>query len=207
MTDNKLLFLLKTRGAFTAEQVAKELKITKEGARQKLLKLIEQDLVKAISESKGVGRPKQYYVLTALGHQQFPDTHAELTAQLLKTIEQVLGENALNAIINARGTAADLKYSKQLQQAHSLEDKLDQLAKIRTEEGYMAEWSKEDRNYLFVENHCPICIAASQCQGFCQTKINTFRNVLGSTVSIERIEHILLGARRCAYRITPQPSS
>jgi predicted ArsR family transcriptional regulator len=30
-----------------------------------------------------------------------------------------------------------------------------------------------------------------------------FRAVLGTGASVERIDHILAGARRCAYRITP----
>ena len=66
----------------------------------------------------------------------------------------------------------------------------------------MAESRKEGRGFLLVENHCPICVAATACQGFCRTELDTFRDVLGPDVSVERTEHIIAGDRRCVYRIS-----
>ena len=63
-------------------------------------------------------------------------------------------------------------------------------------------WQEEDGSLMLVENHCPICAAATACAGFCRSELETFRSVLSAKV--ERSEHILLGARRCAYRITPR---
>jgi len=54
-----------------------------------------------------------------------------------------------------------------------------------------------------VENHCPICAAAATCQGFCRAERDVFSNVLDARV--ERTEHILQGARRCAYVISLEP--
>ncbi|MHC2298710.1 putative ArsR family transcriptional regulator [Rhizobium mongolense] len=86
--------------------------------------------------------------------------------------------------------------------ASDLASRVRQLTAIRTREGYMADsWMEEDGSFLLVENHCPICAAARACAGFCRSELETFRNVLGANV--ERSEHILLGARRCAYRISP----
>jgi predicted ArsR family transcriptional regulator len=44
----------------------------------------------------------------------------------------------------------------------------------------MAESHAEGGGYLFVENHCPICIAATACQGFCRRR-DVFQDVLGRT--------------------------
>jgi len=38
-------------------------------------------------------------------------------------------------------------------------------------------------------------------QGLCRSELALFRAVLGPGVEVERTEHILAGARRCAYRI------
>ena len=67
----------------------------------------------------------------------------------------------------------------------------------------MADWEKlaPDR-YLLVENHCPVCAAAAACQGLCRSELDVFRAVLGPSVTVERTDHILAGARRCAYEIT-----
>ncbi len=77
---------------------------------------------------------------------------------------------------------------------------------MRTEEGYMAEVKRDQGAFLFIENHCPICAAATACQGFCSTELDLFRAVLGEGVSIERVTHIVSGDRRCAYRVTPLPT-
>ena len=73
--------LLKTRGALTSASIAKELGITNEGARLQLVKFTEEGLVSSFNESTGVGRPKQFFNLTALGNAKFPDTHSELTVK------------------------------------------------------------------------------------------------------------------------------
>ena len=44
--------------------------------------------------------------------------------------------------------------------------------------------------------------AAAICQGFCRSELDAFRRILGPGCRVERTDHILAGARRCAYRIT-----
>jgi predicted ArsR family transcriptional regulator len=86
----------------------------------------------------------------------------------------------------------------------SLEARVNALAKIRAEQGYMAEAARQrDGSFLLIENHCPICAAATACQGLCREELMLFSTVLGDEVNVERTDHILAGARRCAYRITP----
>ena len=62
-------------------------------------------------------------------------------------------------------------------------------------------------SFLFIENHCPICAAATVCQGFCTTEIDLFRAVLGPDASVERAEHIVSGDRRCVYCVRPGSAS
>ena len=57
-------------------------------------------------------------------------------------------------------------------------------------------------SYLLIENHCPICRVAATCTGLCATEMEVFRAALGPEAAIERCDHILAGARRCAYRVT-----
>lgn len=94
-------------------------------------------------------------------------------------------------------------YSKHLMGCQSIQDKLDCLTHIRTEEGYMAGWKKEGNHYLFYENHCPICTVVQQCQQFCQSELNILQQLFGSFAKIERTEFLMDDDRRCSYRITP----
>lgn len=198
----RILMALKMYGSQTATDIGKRLAITGEAVRQQLVRLAEDGLVAPRSESRGVGRPAQFWDLTAEGNAEFPDTHAELTVQLLRTIQSRLGDEALDTIISAREEETRTAYLAEMKNAGSLRERVDRLARLRSAEGYMADWQEmPDGSLLFVENHCPICAAATACQGFCRAEIEVFKSVLGSDVRVERLEHIVLGARRCAYAI------
>src|ERR1700732_5307308 len=189
---DRLLFLLKTRGPQTAGDLGIWLKITAEAARQQLLRLTDEGLVYAKSEVRGVGRPAQLYYLTPAAQRQFPDTHAELTAQLIGEIREVLGEAAMEKLIEVREIGTRKRYDALLSGEQSLARKIARLAEIRNKEGYMANWEKEKgESYLLVENHCPICAAASACSGFCRSEKAIFEHVLGRDVRVERVEHLL----------------
>ncbi|ASZ13350.1 MULTISPECIES: metalloregulator ArsR/SmtB family transcription factor [Chitinophaga] len=198
---DRFLLLLKTRGPQTAAELAGELRITSEGARLQLLKLADEGLVVATTTAKGVGRPVQRWDLTGLGHARFPDAHAELSLQLLETIRHEFGENALDKVIAAREKEQLEKYTQALHQIVDIEERIAVFASIRTTEGYLAEWRRDEEGFLFIENHCPICSAATKCESICISELRTFRTILGEQVSISRIDHIVAGSRRCAYRI------
>ena len=198
---DRLLMLLKTRGPQTAADLGAVLSITGEAARQQLLKLAGDGLVEATAEVRGVGRPSQVWRLTAPGHARFPDTHAELTVQLIHTVKTVLGEGVLERLITAREQETCVTYRAALEGAVDLRERVARLSAIRNREGYMAEWRVEGDSYLLIENHCPICAAATACQGLCRTELELFREVLGAETTVARVDHILAGARRCAYRI------
>lgn len=193
---------LKMHGALSTAALGKLLGITGEAARQQLSRLAEQDLVAASSEAKGVGRPLQLWRLTAAAQARFPDTHANLTAQVLEIIRTHMGAAALDTIINIREAETRAKYEKELAGKAKLSAKVAALAALRSEEGYMADWQEEpDGSFLLMENHCPICAAASVCAGFCRAELDLFSTLFGPSISIERAEHIVDGGRRCTYII------
>jgi predicted ArsR family transcriptional regulator len=200
---DRLLGVIKRRGPQSIADLALALDITAEAARQQLVKLAADGLVTPATERRGVGRPTQLWRLTSAGHGRFPDTHAELTLRLIDTVRSELGEAALDRLIRAREAQTEQVYGAALAAANSLAERVSLLAALRSREGYMAEWQKDADCFLLVENHCPICAAATACQGFCRAELTVFRAVLGPDVAIERIDHILAGARRCAYRISP----
>jgi predicted ArsR family transcriptional regulator len=199
---DRFLVLLKTRGPQTAADLAKAAGVTGEAARQQLVRLAADGLVVATAEPRGVGRPAQVWALTEAGNARFPDAHAELTAQLIRSIREELGEAVLDRLIDARSAESRSAYAAALGGSADLGERVARLAEARTREGYMAESRAEGEGYLLVENHCPICVAATACQGFCRAELDTFQEVLGPDATVERTEHIVAGDRRCAYRIS-----
>jgi predicted ArsR family transcriptional regulator len=201
---DRVLVLLKMRGPQTAAELGKATGVTGEAARQQLVRLAAEGLIVATAEPRGVGRPAQVWALTEVGNARFPDSHGELTAQLIRAIKTQVGEEALDRLIDLRSAESKATYVTALKGASDLGERVSRLARARAREGYMAESWPEGEGYLLVENHCPICVAAMACQGFCRAEQDTFREVLGPDVCVERIEHITAGDRRCVYRITPK---
>lgn len=199
-----MLLRIKSRGPQRAADLSLALGITAEAARQTLTRLEADGLVEMTTEARGVGRPAQLWSLTSAGHARFPNAHAELTVQLLTSVQSLFGEDAIDRLISAREAESRASYREGMAGARTLGERVSRLAELRTREGYMAEWSEEGGEFLFVENHCPICAAATSCVGFCRAELRTFEDVLEAKVV--RVEHIVEGARRCAYRITPLES-
>lgn len=198
----QLLFLLKTRGPMTAQQAATLMGLTSMGARKHLEAWHVAGLVEYVDQAEKQGRPSRYWQLSAAGHARFPDRHSELTLQLLQHVRQLFGEKGVEQLIAAREAESLQQYKKETEKFKSLNSKLKALAEIRSLEGYMAEVEKhEDGGYLLIENHCPICAAASSCQNFCRSELQVFQQTLGEQVQVERTEHLMQQGRRCVYWI------
>jgi predicted ArsR family transcriptional regulator len=140
--------------------------------------------------------------LTPAADPCFPDAHAELTVNLLNAAKQALGDNGVKRIL-LRCTQQQIgAYRSRIRPRASLHKRLKTLVRIRNDEGYMAEVERQqDGSFLLIENHCAVSAAANECPKLCDAELGVFRAILGEGVVIERTEHILRGARRCAYRI------
>ena len=93
-------------------------------------------------------------------------------------------------------------YREQLAEAKpDLQQQIECLARLRSEEGYMAEVRLLPDGWMLIENHCPICSAATSCQQFCKSELDIFIRLFENKATVERTDHLLSGARRCAYKI------
>lgn len=202
-SSHELLRLLKVEGPLTTAELAEHLNISAPAVRQHTSKLMREGALKMVERRNTVGRPAQRWLLTRLGHSRFPDAHAEATVQLIASVRNVLGEAALSAVIADRQDADRQRYVRRMAGAGTLAERIDRLCELRNEEGYMAEVHSSPAGCLLVENHCPICAAAKVCQGFCANELALFQAALGPEAAVERVEHLITGDRRCAYRIAP----
>jgi predicted ArsR family transcriptional regulator len=201
-TRRRLVKLLKTQGAQDSARLAAKLHVTPMAVRQHLYALQEEKLVTAEERPVPVGRPAKFWRLTKDANRLFPDAYAELNVALIDAVGETFGAGGMQRLLATRLAKQRKDYSARIDASAPLGMKLRQLARVRTEEGYMAEVKPDGRDaFLFVENHCPICAAASACKGLCDTELDLFRGILGPDVTVDRAEHIVSGDRRCAYRI------
>ena len=198
---DKILHLLKTKGPQTSSELAQRLGVTSMAVRQHLGGLAEEGLVVFRDEAQGVGRPRRIWTLTKASSARFPDSHGELAVGMIEAVRKAFGAEGIDRLIRERVKSQAAQYRKRM--PDDLPGRVRTLARIRTEEGYLAESRKEsDGSFTLVENHCPICAAAEICQGLCAGELDLFRRALsGRGVKVERTEHLLDGQRHCVYRI------
>jgi predicted ArsR family transcriptional regulator len=200
-TRRRIVKLLKTEGAMDSASLAGRLHVTAMAVRQHLYALQQEKLVTAEERRVPVGRPAKFWRLTQDADRLFPEAYAELNAALITSVQDAFGPDGMARLLDARVARQRADYRSRIDASAPLAKRVQQLARIRADEGYMAEVKRDGPGFLFIENHCPICAAATACQGFCASELDLFRSALGSGVSVERAEHILSGDRRCVYRI------
>jgi predicted ArsR family transcriptional regulator len=200
---NAVLSLLKREGPVSADTLAAMLNLTSMAVRLHLGAMLVEGLAAFEVEARPRGRPVQMWRATPKADAAFADSHAALAVDLVTQMKKAFGEDGMDRILKLRTADQEKTYRAKTDPARTLKAKLDQLAKLRSAEGYMAEVRRDsDGGWLFVENHCPICAAARLCTGLCREELALFHRVLGKDVKIERLSHILAGAGRCAYRVT-----
>ncbi|WP_444994863.1 helix-turn-helix transcriptional regulator [Aliikangiella sp. IMCC44359] len=202
-TTEKIIDMLKKQGELTAKTLASELGLTTMGVRQHMQALENAGDVVYKDKKAARGRPTRFWSLTPQTNSYFADGHEELTVQLIESVKTIFGDNGLEKLIEHREQASLKQYRQVLDKKSDLFSKLKALAEIRSEEGYMATVTQENNIYWLIEDHCPICAAASHCLNFCRSELNQFQLLLKQHAQVSREEHIIKGARRCAYKVIP----
>ena len=203
-SQDRIMDRLKTRGPQSVKILSKQLGMTTMGVRQHLADLETKGLVLQTQEERQTrGRPVHLWKLSKSGHNRFPDSHAQTALELIDVIRSSLGEESLNQLIDSRSEKVEASYRAQLDAAApELQQRIERLAQLRSEEGYMAEVRLLPDGWMLIENHCPICSAVTSCQQFCKSELEIFQRLFENEATVARTDHLLKGARRCAYKIT-----
>ena len=199
-----ILASLKKDGPQTAQQLAEPLSLSSMGSRKHLLSLEAEGLVSSYSLSGKQGRPSQMWKLTEAGHSHFPQRHDQLIVTLIDSVREVFGDDGLDRLISNREQAMQQQYQQALSSLSGLPEKLSKLAELRTNEGYMATTAQDGKDWLLIEHHCPICAAATSCQGFCRSELALFQQLFAGSADVNREQWLMDGGQRCVYRLTRQ---
>jgi predicted ArsR family transcriptional regulator len=198
-----VLYALRRRGEATAEQVAEQLGMSVSGARQHLTALAHDGLVDAHeipSDTPKRGRRALAYSAATAADAYFPKAYGELTNELLgyvadsdpALLDDLFAKRRQHRIDNAR---------VRLERKRTLGAKVAELASILDEDGYLATHERVGTGvYRIIEHNCAIWAVAQKYGQACVSEIDFIRAVLpGATV--ERVQHMVAGARHCAYEI------
>ncbi len=189
-----ILDLLKVHGPANAPELARLRGVNLTAVRQQLALLQREGLVAIRVEKRKVGRPTHLFALTEKADALFPQAYGPLALGLLRQIQQLDGERKVDRLLARRTRELADGYRKRLRGC-SLEERWQELARIRAEEGYMARSMAGG----LAEHHCPIAAIAREFPQVCRFEQQLFEAVLGR--KLERTDHLASGGRACVYAL------
>ena len=197
----KVLYYLKTMQKARLQELADLMKITRMAVHKHLNQLQKRGLVESIEIRDGVGRPKMFYQLTSQSKTIFPKSYGAIAVCALDYIQKHMGNKSVQRVLEERQQELYEKYYKRLK-GLNFNQRVTELAKIRDEEGYIAESKKNKRRgggYTLLEYNCPILEIAEKHWEACTTETELFEKLLGA--EIETTHRAAKGDKVCKFEI------
>lgn len=196
-----LLYALRRRGEATAEQLAEQLGVTLSGARQLLSALQDDGLITSVAATKtGRGRRPLVYSLTPRADTLFPKAYGELTNELLDYVADTDRELVDDLFARRRDNRVAAARAR-LEPKRTLGARVAELTRILDEDGYLATHERVGTGiYRIVEHNCAIWAVAQRYGQACSSELDFIQTVLPDA-DVERVAHMVAGARHCAYEI------
>lgn len=172
------------------------------GVRRHLTALDDEGLAeRAACPSAGLGRPPAGWRLSAAGRELFPRRYDGLALDL---IDELAPEELAGALAR-RNDKQVAQYRAALAPCVGLPEQVAELARLRDQAGYQAEWSSTDGEALVLtENNCAILRVAENHPTLCTLELSLFRQALGPDVEVTRISNAVAGDTGCTYCIRPR---
>ena len=198
-TQRHILDRLKRTGEASIPDLAAELDLSPETIRSHMRTLSSEGWVRSTGTRRsGPGRPEGLYALTETAEALFPRREAELLRELAVFLEAEGEAELLSTFLDS---FAVRRRDAALARLGDLEGRarLDEVARILTEEGYMAEVTESDGEPRLRLCHCPLGALVDVSHAPCKAEIGFVRSLVGE--SLTRVEYLPDGDGACAYAI------
>jgi predicted ArsR family transcriptional regulator len=180
----KLLYYLKIMRQAGLEELANVMKISRMAVHKHLAALQKRGLVEGVEIRGHVGRPRMVYQLTSQSKTVFPKSYSAIASYALDFIERNMGKEAVEKVLHERQSELFDQYYERLKDL-DFDERVKELARIRDEEGYMAESKKESKSggkYVLLEYNCPIIHIAEKHWEACLTETELFEKLLDADI-------------------------
>jgi predicted ArsR family transcriptional regulator len=205
VTRRAILLALKKSGELRAEEIASQVGITVSAVRQHLVGLLANNLV-SYREAKGEpGRPKHFYFLGPAGEALFPKSYSELLAELLGYVEEESPALVMQAFERRRQRRVEAALGRL--DGRPFAERVDELARILDEEGYLAEFEAlPSGEYRLTQHNCPVLDVARRFRLACQSEVKFLVAALPDA-EVRQTANMLAGKHVCSYIVRQRPST
>lgn len=200
-TRDRILQTLLRRPRRTINELAEAVGINPISVRHHLTNLQMEGLVAAEEERHGVGRPRLVYILTEEGMEKFPTRYLRLTTRLLAQMKETMPEPMVSKLFSQIADDLAKEYTDQMQ-GLSMEERLDFVKSMLSEEGFTVDWEKKGEQYQIHEISCPYYQIGISHPEVCTVDQTLISKMLA--VPAEKVQCILSGGAHCTY-VVQQP--
>lgn len=199
-TRERILDLIKRKGALTAEELSQPLGISAVAVRRHLEALERDGLVATSVLHRPLGRPAFLYRLTQAAENLFPKAYLPLLVDFMEDVRASGGEERLNRLFEARNQRLRQSFLPRLE-GKQLKERIQELMRILEEQGYLGSFQARDGSFLLKLHNCPVHGVAQRFHQTCLFERELLEQLLSAKVSLEAT--LVQGEPVCNYRIDP----
>ncbi len=156
-TQQAVLLYLKRHGEMTVGELCELLNITSMAVRRHISGLMQEGLILSRMVKQSRGRPTYKYSLSEKAESLFPSGMQNLAVELLDMVFEESGHKGVMKLLERRNEKRAIRLMPRVE-GKSLEERVQEVAKIFSEDGYMTEWEKlPDGNFFIFP--APLCFA------------------------------------------------
>lgn len=203
---SQILLEIKKSQPVTAKSLGVRFGVSANAVRRHLKELEVEGLIDFARAQNGPGAPAFAYQLTEQGEALFPNGYRDALTEMLTQLADREGRGAVVEVFEQRYALLARRLKAELQ-ATPAQRRLVAVARVLTEEGYMAEWRETDGTFHLAEHNCAMRAVADRFPEICAVEERFLKDVLNADV--ERHAHIVRGCNACEYAInfTPRPEA
>lgn len=203
-TRDIILHSIKQTPQSTVDELAEVAQISPVTVRHHLNALQAEGTIEAASVRRKVGRPYYVYSLSEQGQELFPKRYVRLTSRLLDELKGRLPQEVINEIFSGLVNTVLEEHKGEFEHL-PIEERMDYLVNLLSDEGFLSTWEKTTSGYRLVEYSCPYLSIGSTHAEVCEFDKQLMTGVL--QLQVHQDSCMLHGANCCQFSIELQTNS
>lgn len=201
-TQDSIVLFIKKNKEVTVAELCDYLKITSMAVRRHLNVLQGDALIDAELVRHGRGRPFYKYRLTSKAENLFPSGFQNLAMDLLDAVYEQSGHQGVLELLTIRNKKRLASLTPRIE-SKTLPERVREVTKIFSEDGYMTEWEElPDGNFFIFQRHCAVHDVAQKYRQVCGLEPLLMESLLG--VKVTREKYMLKDDPVCGYLVHSQ---
>jgi DeoR family transcriptional regulator, suf operon transcriptional repressor len=203
-SDSIILDLLRKQEQMTVAELAEALGVTATAVRQRLVRLMGQQLIERTACREGRGRPSHHYSLSAKGRRTAGTNFGDLAVALWQEVRLIADPEIRRGLLQRLSHRLADHYGREVS-GNTVSERMHSLAELMGDRQVPFSVEQEEGLPVLQALACPYPDLAELDRGVCAMERMFLSEVLGEEVRLERCR--LDGDTCCTFELREQPAA